>query len=82
MHDDEYFESESPYALLDWSVTHTLTVNGNDAGIGVEDVKGHIWLRLSPAFVLSWQDRLDIELVPRAAMQIGRRKRRTKRAGR
>lgn len=82
MHDDGHYPFESPFNSPDWSTTHTLIVNDNDAGIGVEDVKGQIWLRLNPAFVLSWRDRLEIKVVPQKVKRANRTQRRTKRAAR
>lgn len=77
--DDEYdYPFENPFTLPDWSKTHTLIVNDNDAGVGVEDRKGHIWLRLNPAFVLSGRRRLDIKVVPQKVKRANRPKRRAK----
>jgi hypothetical protein len=83
MHDeDDGYPFENPFTLPDWDQTHTLIVDDNHAGIGIEDVKGHIWLRLNPAYVLNWHDRLDIKVVPQKEEGTKGPKRRTKRATR
>lgn len=68
--------------FFDRKMAHTLTVNGNDAGTGIENGKGRIWLRLNPEIVLKWQDNLDIRLVPQKVGRTNRPKRRRKRAAR
>lgn len=57
MDDEEYFD------IYEHPQTHKLLINGSDVGIGVQDSAGQIRLKLRPAVVLDWRDRLDIRIV-------------------